>query len=900
MTKSVVDKKEMSLNKKNNINNIKMENKKNECLEKLKELLNNNRIVNHDEPFTHLSYGNILGKFNIPDDKINEFMKCYIKCIKYGCDNLSLLEKQKQYSPLLIDIDLKACTKNDNDKLYDYELIETIINYYKEAIEEYLIIPDKSKIKIGVFEKENVKEIDDYYKDGIHIVFPDIITNIETRHLIRLKVVEKCIENKIFDDYIEKTEKILDKAVVSSNCWFLYGSRKPEDKEAYKLTYFYNYTDNDYLNNYVQELDESKIIQLFSMNLNYNKYNINNALEIIKHDIVDNNINNNTTITNNNNNTNNNNIIPEETLIKIMNTVNPDDFEAWRDLGFVFINENLPLNIYNDYEKRSKKYNEKKNKEMFKSIKPVENGLTINTLFYYLKRDNPELFYELQVNKKINGKTIFDNEKLKTRSIAKHFKQLYGNKFIYQNDKLYCYNGVYWKPDNKKYTILNNFVCDIYFPDLLNEFNIYEKQILKINTSEDIINYLKNTKDYIYNILNFKKREEIIKDMMCILSNDLIKFDNEPYLFAFENKIFDLRLGEFIEPKPEYYISISCGYDYIQDNINNKDELNKLLDSIFPQPELKKLYLTILSTGLDGLSLEKFILANAPGGNGKGVINELTQHMLGNYAYVLPSNVLLKELKTGSNPEVANMLNKRFVIAREPDKNLQFNCATIKEITGGAEINARLNHSNDTKILLNNTFILECNEKPKLNEVNDAMSRRIIDIPFKNRFVDKHIYDTLDEEEKKTTFLINKFYKTIEFKEQFKITLFLMLSEYYKEYYSNNKELPITDEIMERNNNYLCGSDELFMWFNDKFEKTDNVKDIIKLKDVYELYQNSEYYNNLTKLQKRQNNYKHFNEKLENNIFLKKYVKENIFKVKIITNYRIKKHDDNIIDGLDD
>ena len=107
---------------------------------------------------------------------------------------------------------------------------------------------------------------------------------------------------------------------------------------------------------------------------------------------------------------------------------------------------------------------------------------------------------------------------------------------------------------------------------------------------------------------------------------------------------------------------------------------------MFYQPELKKLYLTILSTGLDGIALEKFILANGSGGNGKGVINELVQEMLGNYAYVLPVNILLDPLKTGSNPELANMNNKRLVIAREPDRNLKFNCATIKEITGGSEL----------------------------------------------------------------------------------------------------------------------------------------------------------------------------------------------------------------------
>jgi phage/plasmid-associated DNA primase len=259
--------------------------------------------------------------------------------------------------------------------------------------------------------------------------------------------------------------------------------------------------------------------------------------------------------------------------------------------------------------------------------------------------------------------------------------------------------------------------------------------------------------------------------------------------------------------------------------------------------------------------------------------------MLGNYSYVLPSEILLKPLKVGNNPEVANMNNKRFVIAREPDKNFMFNCATIKEITGGGEVNARLNYSNDTKTNLNLTFILECNEEPKLNEVNDALSRRILDIPFKNRFVDKDIYDTLDDEEKKTTFLINKFYKTNEFKEKYKITLFLILCEYYREYYNNNNTLPIPDEILKRNRQYLANSDELLSWFDDNFIKTNNKKDIIKLKIVYDIFKNSEYFNNLNKLQKRQNNYKHFIEKIENNMFLKKLIIKDCHGTQIITNY---------------
>ena len=51
--------------------------------------------------------------------------------------------------------------------------------------------------------------------------------------------------------------------------------------------------------------------------------------------------------------------------------------------------------------------------------------------------------------------------------------------------------------------------------------------------------------------------------------------------------------------------------------------------------------------------------------------------------------------------------------------------ATFKEIIGDSELNATLKHLNDTKLLLKMLFLLECNDKSKLNEVNDAKAWRI-------------------------------------------------------------------------------------------------------------------------------------------------------------------------------
>jgi phage/plasmid-associated DNA primase len=61
----------------------------------------------------------------------------------------------------------------------------------------------------------------------------------------------------------------------------------------------------------------------------------------------------------------------------------------------------------------------------------------------------------------------------------------------------------------------------------------------------------------------------------------------------------------------------------------------------------------------------------------------------------------------------------------------------IKELTGDKTMNSRLLHSNDCGIQLCLTLFMECNELPKLDEVNDAVLRRIRAILFGIKFKSK-------------------------------------------------------------------------------------------------------------------------------------------------------------------
>jgi putative DNA primase/helicase len=234
---------------------------------------------------------------------------------------------------------------------------------------------------------------------------------------------------------------------------------------------------------------------------------------------------------------------------------------------------------------------------------------------------------------------------------------------------------------------------------------------------------------------------------------------------------------------------------------------------------------------------------------------------------------LIGQQKKGSNPEIANMNNKRFVIAKEPESSEFINVEIMKNMTGADEINARLNHSNDTEISLCLTLIMECNKKPRMSEVNNATAMRIEDIPFESTFYKKEDYDNLDEDEKATAFIGNKEFKSKHFKKAHRQALFEILRTYYKKYLDNGSNLQYSESIKKRNKDYLLASDRLNEFVNENYKLTKNDKDRIKLKTVYEDFKISDYYRNLTKQEMNNLTYKKFQENLQENYFLKKFIK---------------------------
>lgn len=269
--------------------------------------------------------------------------------------------------------------------------------------------------------------------------------------------------------------------------------------------------------------------------------------------------------------------------------------------------------------------------------------------------------------------------------------------------------------------------------------------------------------------------------------------------------------------------------------------------------------------------LEKFVVCNGDGGNGKSLINDFMLKALGNYGFSGNNSILFENNKTGSNPEKANIHKKRYVVFREPPEKKRMENSVMKELTGGGCFSARTHHEQETEKELNLTLVMECNKRPLFaEEPKNSELRRIIDIPFRSTFTDENSLI----EEKNYIFASNPLFKDDKFQHKHKYALLKILFEEHKKYKNNESKLDIPQSIVERTNAYLESSCDILSWFKEKYKKTNNKNDIIQIKDINELFSTSSYFSNLSKMEKRKYNKTFLTEYFRTNIFLKTYYTE--------------------------
>ena len=564
---------------------------------------------------------------------------------------------------------------------------------------------------------------------------------------------------------------------------------------------------------------------------------------------------------------------------------------------------------YNNYElarwlsARSDKYDEVYFDNIWSETKPRNS---IGTYIHYSKISNEKAFMSIKGRYFMKEYDIGESDVI----LAELFLHLSGENYVFKDNSLYVYHQKRWRGgvglDTKR--MLKNYIQIELRKFLIqhrSELASKSKNIQAMNNNiskqdkfeiDCLENDIKSIQHILEKIGNYNKMTSVAETFINLLSHknfEDVQFDKNGYLFAFRNKVFDLKHHVFVEPLREDYILTTTGYDYEICNEQDENALNLLLKQIFPNENIRNYYLQVLATGMFGIAVEKFFIANGAGGNGKGVLNELMEDMLGNYGYTAPSDIFCNPLKVGGCPEVANIHNKRMVFAREPDEKSSLNLGTTKELTGGKQINARTLYSSITTCIIIATFILECNKMIKINgTIDDSAGRRIRDILFEATFTTNpkllQMADKIDN-----IYPADTFYKSVEFRDKFKHVLFKILTDFIREFSDKNKKNVCEywnepKEILDRSEEYLNSCDEIAEWFRSCYEQFDipegtSKKEILEnnlfvsMSDIYTNFKFSDYFGNLSKAEKRRWNKKNLDKYFsQENRNLRAYYQENL------------------------
>ncbi len=131
---------------------------------------------------------------------------------------------------------------------------------------------------------------------------------------------------------------------------------------------------------------------------------------------------------------------------------------------------------------------------------------------------------------------------------------------------------------------------------------------------------------------------------------------------------------------------------------------------------------------------QKILFAVGDGANGKSVYEEALRSVAGTYALNLPAEVLMRQQHTAHPTELAQLRGKRLAVSSELEDGSYWAESRIKSLTGDATLRARFMRMDFFEFPQTQKHIVLGNFRPRLRGDDPAIARRMLLVPFKEKF----------------------------------------------------------------------------------------------------------------------------------------------------------------------
>lgn len=131
---------------------------------------------------------------------------------------------------------------------------------------------------------------------------------------------------------------------------------------------------------------------------------------------------------------------------------------------------------------------------------------------------------------------------------------------------------------------------------------------------------------------------------------------------------------------------------------------------------------------------QKLFFLHGSGSNGKSVFLDVLRNIGGTYSHNLPAEALMTSKHERHPTTLAALHGKRLAISSEIEESAHWAESRIKQLTGDETLTARYMRQDEFTFCITHKHILAGNFKPRLKGDDFAMVRRLVLVPFAQRF----------------------------------------------------------------------------------------------------------------------------------------------------------------------
>jgi len=305
-------------------------------------------------------------------------------------------------------------------------------------------------------------------------------------------------------------------------------------------------------------------------------------------------------------------------------------------------------------------------------------------------------------------------------------------RYVPERKKWFVYSGGVWKPDIEGMKTAE--MCK----RLADRLMLYALTIRDESRRDAYITFVRKWQRRSY-------RETVLKEATSVYPISADEFDKNPILYNCKNGTLNLETREFYPHRASDLLTKMAGVVYDSKAISPRWEL--FMREIMEEDRDRITYLQkALGYSLTGKTYLEcfFILFGATSRNGKGTFQKVVAALLGDYATnTTPDTLTQRILPAGSNHSegIARLHGARCVSVSEPDKNMVFDAALIKSLTGNDKISARFLYEGTIEYYPQFKIWIDTNHLPTVTDNTIFSSKRVRVIPF-NRHFEPHEQDT--------------------------------------------------------------------------------------------------------------------------------------------------------------